>query len=183
MPILALLLVLLLPVLALLLMPFTLVQRYRMGSARRRARGWLAALNVFGLAFSNALFLLGAAFTSYWIAGVFTYALLGVAAGGALGVLGLLLTRWEHEQGALHYTPNRRLVLAITLVVAARVAYGFWRAAHGWYSGEEQWIRGAGGTLAAGGLVLGYSFVYSLGVRRRLRAWGLTRDRHLVEPA
>ena len=121
MPFLALLLVLLLPVIALLLMPFTLVQRYRMGSARRRARGWLAALNVFAMAFSNALFLLGAAFTSYWIAGVFTQALLGVAAGGALGVVGFLLTRWEHEQGALHYTPNRWLVLAITLVVAARV--------------------------------------------------------------
>jgi hypothetical protein len=168
MPILALGFLLLLPVLAMVLMPFTLVHRYRMGSARRRARGWLASLNVIGLALSTTLFLLGAALTSYWIGDTFTHALAGVGAGGALALLGLLLSRWEDERGVLHYTPNRWLVLAITLVVAARIAYGFWRA---WHSGVDRLAAsGAAQSLAAGGLVLGYYLVYWLGVRRRLRA-------------
>jgi hypothetical protein len=168
MPLLALGFLLLLPVLAMVLMPFTLVHRYRMGSARRRARGWLASLNVTGLALSTTLFLLGAALTSYWIGDTLTHALAGVAAGGALGLLGLLLSRWEDEGGVLHYTPNRWLVLAITLVVAARIAYGFWRA---WHSGVDRLAAsGAAQSLAAGGLVLGYYLVYWLGVRRRLRA-------------
>jgi hypothetical protein len=173
MPLLALAFVLLVPVLAILLMPFTLLQRYRAGSKRRRARGWLAALNAVGLTLSIALFLLAAAVTSYWIEGTFTHALAGVAAGGVLGVLGLLLSRWDNDEpGALHYTPSRWLVLAITLVVAARIAYGFWRAWHAWHSGADEWIAasGAAGSLAAGGLVLGYYLVYWLGVRRRLRA-------------
>ena len=172
MPVLALVFLLLLPVLAILLMPFTLVWRYRVGSARRRARGWLASLNLVGLAVSTTLFLIGAALTSYWIAGMFTHALLGVAAGGVLGLLGLLLSRWEREDDALHYTPNRWLVLAVTLVVAGRIAYGIWRAWHGWHSGEGEWTQSALGSLAAGGLVLGYYFVYWLGVRRRLQGAG-----------
>jgi hypothetical protein len=172
MPLLALALVLLLPVLAILSMPLILVQRYRLGSKRRRARGWLAALNALGFALSTALFLLGAAVTSHWIEGTLAHALVGVAAGGALGVLGLLLSRWDSDEpGALHYTPSRWLTLAITLVVAARIGYGFWRAWHAWRSGAEGWIAasGAAGSLAAGGLVLGYYLVYWLGVRRRLR--------------
>ncbi len=64
MPLLALGLVLLLPILAILSMPLILVQRYRMGSRRRRARGWLATLNAVGLSLSTVLFLLGAALTS-----------------------------------------------------------------------------------------------------------------------
>ena len=190
MPLLALAFVLLLPVLAILLMPFTLLQRYRMGSKRRRARGWLATLNALGLALSTALFLLGAVVTSYWIEGTLTHALVGVAAGGALGVLGLLLSRWDNDEpGALHYTPSRWLVLAITLVVAARIAYGFWRAWHAWRSGADEWIAasGAAGSLAAGGLVLGYYLVYWLGVRRRLhaheRAWARSSSGGRSRPA
>ncbi len=172
MPLLALALVLLLPILVILSMPLILVQRYRMGSRRRRARGWLATLNAVGLALSTTLFLLGAALTSYWVKGTLIDALVGVAAGGVLGVLGLLLSRWDDEAGALHYTPSRGLVLAITLIVAGRIAYGFWRALDAWNGGAQKWIvaSGAAGSLAAGGLVLGYYLVYWLGVRRRLRA-------------
>jgi hypothetical protein len=172
MPLVALGLVLLLPVLAILLMPLILVQRYRMGSKRQRARGWLAVINLVGLALSTGLFLVGAAITSNWIAGTFTHALVGVVAGGMLGILGVWLSRWEGEPGALHFTPSRWLVLAITLVAAARIGYGFWRAWHAWHSGADRWLAasGAAGSLGAGGLVLGYYLVYWLGVRRKLRA-------------
>jgi len=172
-PLLALGLVLLLPLLAIVLMPLTLVQRYRMGSARRRARGWLAALNVFGIAASTALFLAGAAVASYWVAGSFSHALLGVAGGSLLGVLGLVLSRWEAAPGSLHYTPNRWLVLTITLVAAGRIAWGLANAWHSWRTGagDGSWLASAGvaESLAAGAVVLGYYLAYWMGVRRRFR--------------
>ena len=44
-------------------MPLTLVQRYRLGTARRPARGWVAAVNLVGIGMSAVLFLAGAAVT------------------------------------------------------------------------------------------------------------------------
>jgi hypothetical protein len=47
---------LIIPVLVVLafvaMIPIALVQRYRLGTARQRARGWLAAINLVGLALS-----------------------------------------------------------------------------------------------------------------------------------
>ena len=43
-------------------------------------------------------------------------------------MIGLALTRWESDSQSLHFTPNRSLVLLVTLLVAARIVYGFWRA-------------------------------------------------------
>ena len=158
----------------LVLMPVSLVQRYRMGTARRLARPWLTAINFWGIGVSTAMFLVAAAITSVWVPGAFTYALGGFAAGCALGVLGLAWSRWEAARGSLHYTPNRWLVLAITLTVSARIAYGFWRGWQAWGSGLENtsWLAasGAAGSLAAGAVVLGYYLTYWTGVRRRLRA-------------
>jgi hypothetical protein len=172
-PLVALGLAFLVVILAIVLMPLTLVQRYRVGSARRPARGWVTAINLVGIAISAALFLGGAAVTTFWVAGAFTYAVMGLALGFALGLLGLALTQWEPSPRALHYTPNRWLVLAITLVVTARLIYGFWRSWHAWRSGLEggSWFVAAGvpGSLAAGGVVLGYYLIYWAGLRRRLK--------------
>jgi hypothetical protein len=170
MPLVALAFVLLAPVLALALLPVTLVLRYRAGRSRRRARGFVAALNALGFSLAAAVFLLGAALTSFWIDETLKHAAAGLAAGGALGIAGLTAARWEDERGALHYTENRWLVLGITLVVAGRVAWGFWRGWQAWQSGADHWAVAKGGvaSLAAGGLVLGYSLVFSLGVTRRL---------------
>jgi hypothetical protein len=155
------------------LIPVSLVQRYRVGTSRRRARGWLASINVVGMALSATLFLLSAALTNIWVPGTFTYTAAGLTAGCALGLLGLLLTRWESAPGGLHYTPNRWLVLGITLVVTARVAYGFWRAWESWRAGFEgrSWfiVSGLAGSMAAGAVVLGYYLAYWIGVRRRFR--------------
>jgi hypothetical protein len=156
---------------AIALTPLTLVQRYRLGTARRRARGWIATVNVVGLAFSSALFLTGAAVTSLWIPNALTHALLGFMGGCLLGLAGLALSRWESAPGSLHYTPNRWLVLGITLVVTARLAFGFWRSWHAWRATPDfgSWAAASGvaGSLAAGAVVLGYYLAYWLGVRRR----------------
>jgi hypothetical protein len=155
------------------LMPLALVLRYRAGTARRQARGWVATLNLVGLAISTSLFLMGAALTSIWVPHALSYSLLGLLGGIALGIVGLWLSRWERAPQSLHYTPNRWLVLGVTVVVAARLLYGFWRGWHAWRhaAGETSWLAafGVAGSLAAGAVVLGYYLSYWMGVRRRWR--------------
>lgn len=155
------------------LVPFSIVQRYRMGTARQRARGWLASINIAGLSLSAILFLSGALVTSIWVPHAFTYSAAGLAAGCVLGMIGLRLTRWEPAPGSLHYTPNRALVLAVTLVVISRLLFGLWRGVQTWRAGAAgaAWLGAAGlaGSMAAGAMVLGYYLAYWSGVRRRLR--------------
>lgn len=168
----ALAVVLLFMLLVVALMPLTLVLRYRAGTARRRARGWVATVNVLGIAVSAALFLLVAAVTSTWVPRALSYSLYGLAGGACLGLLGLWMSRWERTPESLHYTPSRWLVLAITLVVTSRILYGFWRAWHAWRTtpDDASWLvaAGAAGSLAAGAVVLGYYLTFWLGVRWRL---------------
>lgn len=168
---------LIIPVLVILaivaLIPISLVQRYRMGTSRQRARGWLASINVTGLALSALLFLLSAAVTNFWVPDALAYTATGLLGGIVLGTIGLRLTRWEPSIGALHYTPNRALVLGITLMVTARLLYGFWRGWQSWRGGAEDgsWFVAAGvaGSMAAGAVVIGYYLTYWIGVRRRFR--------------
>ena len=166
-------LVVLLPFAILLSLPFTLIQRYRMGTARRRARGWLAVVNIAAFALSSLLFLTGAALANIWAPHAFAAALAGLAIGGLLGLVGAWLSRWEVEAGTLHVTPNRWLVLAVTSVVAGRLGYGLWRGWQAWQAGggETPWLQAVGpaGMLAAGALVLAYYLGYWSGVLRRLR--------------
>ena len=168
---------LIVPVLVILaliaLVPLSLIQRYRMGTSRQRARGWLVAINLTGLTLSAMLFLTSAAFTTIWVPGAFTYTAAGLATGIGLGIVGLWLTRWEPGTAALHYTPNRTIVLALMLIVTARLLYGFWRGWETWRAGLEgaSWFAAAGiaGSMAAGAVVLGYYLAYWTGVRRQYR--------------
>ena len=168
---------LLIPVLFVLvlivLIPVSIVRRYQVGTSRQRARNWLAMLNLIGLGISSVLFLAAAALTSIWVPDVLRYTAAGFAGGCVLGVLGLLLTKWEPGLDALFYTPNRLLVLAITLTITARVLYGLWRSWESWRAGlsGESWFVAAGlaGAMAAGAVVLGYYLIYWLGVRRQIR--------------
>lgn len=170
-----LLLVLLLPVVLIALMPLILIQRYRVGTARRMARPWMATLNVVLMALSAICFLAGAALTAVWVPNAFTGAAAGVALGAGLGLAGLALTRWEPTAATLHYTPNRWLVLVVTSMVSARVLYGFWRswtvAQAGVYGTAMMLAFGIPESLAAGGTVIGYYTAYAFGVRRRILAW------------
>lgn len=167
----ALLLILVVILLSVVLVPIAIVQRYRMGTARRRASALFSTINLAGLALSIVVFLMAAAVTNIWVPEAFAYACAGLAGGGAVGVAGLLLTRWEATREGLYYTPNRWLVLALTMAVTGRLIYGFWRSWNAWQSwaGETRWVADAGvaGSLAAGAVVLGYYFVYWIGVRRR----------------
>ena len=160
--------------LAIVLMPLSLFQRYRVGTMRRLARGWVATVNLTAIVLSIGIFLFSAALTSIWVPGAFSYSLAGLLAGCACGLLGVALTRWEASPHSLHYTPNRWLVLIITFVVTARVLYGFWRSWHAWQSGLQggTWFVEAGvaGSLGAGAIVLGYYLIFWVGVRRRLKA-------------
>jgi hypothetical protein len=156
-----------------LLVPVSLFIRYRAGTARRQARGWVATLNVVGLAISTLLFLTGAALTNIWVPRALELSVLGLLGGIALGIIGLWASRWEHGPEALHYTPNRWLVLAVTLLLTLRVLYGLWRAWHTWQAGAGDTSLvasfGVAGSLAAGAVVIGYYLSYWLGIRRRLR--------------
>jgi hypothetical protein len=155
------------------LIPFSLIQRFRRGTMRRRAVGWVIALNGAGTFVSALLFLSGAAITTRWIPGTLTYTAAGLAAGCVAGAIGLALTRWDIAGGRLYFTPNRWLVLGITLVVTLRVFYGFYRSYQAWEATLDRvtWVAASGvaTSMSAGAIVLGYYLVYWIGVRRRLR--------------
>ncbi|MEY2497642.1 MAG: hypothetical protein QOD12_1198 [Verrucomicrobiota bacterium] len=156
-----------------LAMPLLLVLRYRAGTARRLGRRWIATVNLVSMIISTGLFLWVAAITTFWIRQAFASSLAGLMGGCLLGLLGLTLTRWEKMPHVLHYTPNRWLVLLITLAVTTRLLYGLWRIWHAWHiSGPDtSWLASAGiaGSMAVGAIVLGYYLTYSAGVRWRLR--------------
>jgi hypothetical protein len=170
-----LLLLLLVPAVFILLTPFLLIQRYRAGKARRLARPWVATLNMGVMAFSAVFFLGSSAFTTIWIPNSFAGAGIGLMAGLLLGAVGLLVTRWEASPRSLHYTPNRVLVLLVTLIVSARVAYGLFRSfamARAGVSGTALVTAfGVPQSLAAGGVVIGYYLAYNIGLRWRIRRW------------
>lgn len=171
MPLIALAIVIVLAFIAVI--PLSLIQRFRMGTARRQARRWVATLNLVAIAISVALFLVGALITSRWIPEALTYTLYGLAAGCVLGLLGTALTRWEYTGGKVQYTPNRLLVLTVTLLVTARVLYGFWRTWEAWRASVESvaWVAASGvaGSMSAGAVVLGYYLIFWAAVRRRVR--------------
>jgi hypothetical protein len=174
-PVVLLALLLLLPVIVIAAMPLILIQRYRTGTARRLARPWVATLNVVAIGISAAFFLISAAVASAWVPNALTSAAAGMGVGIVLGGLGLWLSRWEATPHALHYTPNRWLVLAITLAVSARLLYGFWR---GWTilrasADDASFIAafGVAGSLGVAAVVLGYYLAYGVGLRRRIGTW------------
>lgn len=170
-----LLLLLALPLIVLALTPLLLFQRYRVGTARRQARPWMATFALIMMALSAIFFLIGAAVTSIWVAGAFSGAAAGLGAGLLLGAIGLVLTRWEATPRTLHYTPNRWLVLFVTLIVSARILYGMYRSAvvaqAGMAGTSVVMAFGIPESFAAGGAVVGYYLAYNAGLRWRIQRW------------
>jgi hypothetical protein len=151
----------------------SLALRYRAGTARRQARPWVASLNVWLTGFSAVFFLSFTLLLSFWVPSAFRFAAIGMGCGAILGLLGLALTRWERRPNGLFYTPNRWLAVVITLAIAARLFYGWWRATHSGStaSGDQHWLITASATqlsvAVAAGLVA-YYMIYSIGVRLQL---------------
>ena len=151
----------------------SLAVRYRAGTARRQARHWVASLNVWVTSFSTLFFLSFILLLSFWFGSAFRFALIGLVFGGILGLVGLATTRWESQPEGLFYTPTRWLALLVTLAMAARFVYGWWRATHsgGPPSGDQHWLIAASGTqlsLAVAAGLIAYYLVYSIGVRLRV---------------
>jgi hypothetical protein len=150
----------------------SLALRYRAGTARRQARVWVASMNVWMTSFSAVFFLSFTLLLSFWVGSAFRFALIGIAVGGLLGLLGLALTRWESHPEGLFYTPSRWLALIVVFAIAARVVYSWWRATHtGSSPGDQHWLITASGTqfsLAVAAGLIGYYLIYSIGVRLRL---------------
>jgi hypothetical protein len=154
-----------------LLLPFSLWARYRAGRARRRAQGWVVRANAWLLVASLAIYLLSAWIASFWIAPALRDAAIGALAGAAVGIAGLWLTRFEHLDAGLYYTPNRWLVLGLTALVAARIVAGLWLAWRdaGAAGPAEAWLH-ADSRFGVGGVLLGYYLAYTWGLRARLPA-------------
>jgi len=151
----------------------SLALRYRAGTARRQARRWVASLNVWMTSFSAVFFLSFTLLLSFWVDSAFRFTLIGLGCGGILGLIGLAMTRWESQPDGFFYTPSRWLALLITLAIAARFVYGWWRATHSGSNApaDQHWLITASGTqlsvaVAAG--LIGYYLVYSVGVRLRI---------------
>jgi hypothetical protein len=157
--------------LILLLLPLSLWQRFRTGSARRQARPWLQRLNLWLNLISLLLFALSAGVMAFWWPGVPQWALGGWALGVALGAVGYALTRFEVTSTTLFYTPNAWLVLALTVLVIVRIGAGLhqgWQvsvAGQAWP--DTGWMSHAG-LLGMAALLLGYSGMYAVLLARRV---------------
>ena len=151
-----------------LLLPVSLWARYRTGRARRRAQGWVIRANAWLLVASCALYLLSAWIASHWAAPALRDAAVGGLAGIGIGIVGLWLTRFERDDTGYFFTPNRWLVLALTVLVAARIVVGLWFVLHPVAAMPgDAWLQ-AGSLFGVGGVLLGYYLAYTWGLRARL---------------
>jgi hypothetical protein len=149
----------------------SLALRYRAGTARRQGRRWVATMNVWATSFSAVFFLCFSFLISFWLGPTSRFALAGMAVGSFLGLLGLMLTRWESHPDGFFYTPSRWFALLIMLAITARLAYGWWHTVHRGMPDQQHWLWSASGTqlsvaVAAG--LIGYYLVYAIGVRIRI---------------
>ncbi|GAB3309465.1 DUF1453 domain-containing protein [Luteimonas notoginsengisoli] len=158
-------------VLAVLLYPLGLVQRYRAGVARRRARPWLAGLNAWLLAVSALLFVASAWVGEHWVAHALLYACCGLLLGVLIGIAGIWTTRFEHHPEGAWYTPNRWLVFALTMLLAARIALGIWQTLWPPSGVQPPWLRMLADhatLIGMAGVLLGYYLGYAWALRARL---------------
>lgn len=152
-----------------LLLPLTLLQRYRHGRARRRLQPWAVRMNAWLLLASALVFLAAAWAMGHWVVDAWRDAAIGVLLGAAVGAVGLRVDRFESTPQGVYRTPNRWLLLGLSLLLAVRIAMGLWLAwSDGPESGAWAWIS-RGGLLGVAGVLLGYALATAWGLRGRLR--------------
>lgn len=153
-----------------LLLPLSLWQRYRLGRARRRPQPWMVRGNAWLLLASLPPWFGGAWVAGHWVPHALRDAGLGLAIGVLAGIASLWMTRFERDAEGLAYTPNRWLVLAMTSLLALRVALAGIAAWRHWQAGAA--VAGtlphAAGLVLVGGVLLGYQLAYTWGLRARL---------------
>jgi hypothetical protein len=98
--------------------------------------------------------------------------LAGVAIGVGLAVYGLRLTKFEETSEGLYYTPNAHIGIALSVLLAGRLAYRFYQL----YGPAAASVQPAPDftrsplTLLIFGTLAGYYAWYALGLMRRHRA-------------
>jgi hypothetical protein len=156
----------------------SLALRYRAGTARRQGRRWVATINVWATCVSALFFLVFTFLISFWLGPTLRFAIGGMVVGGLLGLLGLILTRWESQPAGLFYTPSRWLALLLIIAIAVRLIYGWWHAAHAGSATAQHWLTSASGTqlsIAVAAGLIGYYLVYAIGVRLRINRYERSR--------
>lgn len=155
----------------LLMWPIGLWLGFKRGKSRRRAVPWATGFNAWGMLVSTTVFLITAAVTHRWVQDAFRYAVIGLCAGMLIGALSVAITRWERVEKHLYFTPNRWLILLLTLIIAARFGYSLWRGWASWQAGIHHtvWVSQQAPLLGVGGVLIGYQLFYSWALRRRVR--------------
>jgi hypothetical protein len=173
MPLLLLIPLLVLGILALwlVLLPLSLLARYRAGRARGRARGWVVRGNAWLLLVSLPVVLASSWVATRWAPMALRDAGIGLLIGVLFGLVSLWLTRFERDGDVLWFTPNRWPVLILTTLVAARIIASLWmtwrRVTHATPDAAAPWLD-AGAWTAVAGVFLGYGLAYTWGLRARL---------------
>ena len=150
------------------LMPLAIVQRYRLGRARRRVQPWFVHLNGWLLGLSALVFLATAAVLDRWLTGALADASTGLAIGVVVGGIGSRLDRFEATTEGLYRTPNRGLLLGLSLLLAARIvvgialAWGEGAAGGPWQWMTRGWLRGVGGVLLGHALATAWTLRWRL---------------------
>ncbi len=99
---------------------------------------------------------------------------LGLAAGCALAIYGLKRTKFEAEPGALYYTHDLKLGIALSTLFIARVLYRVGEMIfEGTQATQNTDFALSPWTLAPFGLLAGYYIVYAVGLVRW--RWGVLR--------
>ena len=97
----------------------------------------------------------------------------GIAIGVVLSYVGLRSTRFESTPEGLYFTPNARIGIALSLLLAARIAYRFYEMSTMQVtarSGQMQDFTRSPLTLALVGMLLAYYAAYAIGLLRHRRA-------------
>ena len=174
-------LLLLVPLLALclalfiaLMLPLSLLQRYRLGRKRRKVWPWANRLNTLFAWISLLLFLLGAWASNVWLEGALAMAWAGLGSGMLLGLVNIALSRIERSADGVHLTPSAAIVLALVLLVVARIVMGGWQLVeHGfdWQARTRDvaWFLRPSSLFAFGGLLVGHGLAWYLALGARLR--------------
>lgn len=157
-----------------MLLPVLMWQRYRMGRSRQRGVRWVVLINCAAMVVSLVLFLLSMAVTEWWWPGALMSAATGLGIGGVLGLLGLRFCHFENTPQGVFYTPNRWIILSLTLLVAARLSMSAFEVWRSWRTEGELApapLFDHATLFGVAGVVLGYSLVFAIGLQRRLAKW------------